>query len=519
MDELAALYKQKRYAELAGLATTLTERLPGHVAGWKALGAALKQMGRDAEAVESLQKALALAPADVDVHYSLAMTLREAGRLHEAEVILRQALGIRPDDPGLHNALGIVLSRQESLPAAEASFREAIRLRPDDASAHYNLSDTLHKLGRLDEADSHCRQAIRLRPGSLDLRISLTRIKRTEAGDENLIALMKLEEAARNGEVTVSAPDAIRLHFALGKCHDDLDHHAEAFRHFLEANRLKRASLDYDPAVNRQYFASVMQVFDRALMDRLRGGGHPSDVPIFVLGMPRSGTTLVEQIISSHPAVHGAGELPFLLDIARREVAGASFPENIPSLDPAMLAAWASDYLSSVQQLAPAARRITNKMPGNFLAIGLIHLMLPSARIIHVRRDPLDTCLSCFTKPFERGHAFTYDLAELGRYYVDYARLMEHWRKLLPPAALLEVEYEAVVADQEGQSRRILEHCGLDWSDACLGFHLNARPVHTASKSQVRRPIYRSAVGRGRAYEKFLGPLRDELEALSPRSS
>jgi hypothetical protein len=252
----------------------------------------------------------------------------------------------------------------------------------------------------------------------------------------------------------------------------------------------------------------------------LRGGGDPSRVPIFVLGMPRSGTTLTEQIIASHPEVYGAGELHDLLKVAHRNITGTTapivFPDNLRSLDQPTLAAWGAEYVAGLQQRAPDARRITNKMPANFFAVGLVHLMLPNAKIIHVNRNPVDTCLSCFTRLFNHKQEHTYDLAELGQYYVHYARLMEHWRKVLPAGAFLDVNYEDIVADQESQARRLIEYCGLEWNDACLDFHNTKRSIRTASLTQVRQPIYTTSVERWRHYEKFLEPLLDALGDLAP---
>jgi hypothetical protein len=237
--------------------------------------------------------------------------------------------------------------------------------------------------------------------------------------------------------------------------------------------------------------------------------------------MPRSGTTLTEQIIASHPDVHGAGELPDLMTIAQRDVAGmgAVFPNNIPALDQAGLGAWGADYVAGLHSRAPDAGRITDKMPANFLAIGLIHMMLPNAKIIHVNRNPVDTCLSCFMQLFSSRQEQIYDLAELGRYYVDYARLMGHWRSVLPAGAFLDVQYEDIVADQETQARRMIAFCGLDWNDACIDFHKSKRSIRTASVTQVRQPIYKSSVERWRPYEKFLGPLLDALGDLAPQRS
>jgi len=395
-----------------------------------------------------------------------------------------------------------------------AWLRRAGDLLPVDAVAHNNLGETLLEPGRLDEAEASLRRALQIRPDYLKVRLSLASVRKVKADDENLVALVAADEASRDS--TLPGEDAVCLHFALGKSYDDIGDHEKAFPHFLEGNKLKRATLDYDPDETARRIDSIMRNFDMATMDRLRGGGDPSHLPIFILGMPRSGTTLVEQIISSYPGVHGAGELSDLKAIVRRNIAGTAFPDNLRLLDQAQLAAWGAEYVAGLQRRAPAAQRITDKMPANFLAVGLIYLMLPNARIIHVKRNPVDTCLSCFTQLFKDGQEFTYDLAELGRYYVGYARLMEHWRKVLPAGVFLDVQYEDIVAGQEAQSRRIIEYCGLEWNDACLDFHQNKRAVRTASMTQVRQPIYQSSVERWRPYEKFLGPLFDALGDLAP---
>ncbi|MFA5372229.1 MAG: sulfotransferase, partial [Sideroxydans sp.] len=253
-------------------------------------------------------------------------------------------------------------------------------------------------------------------------------------------------------------------------------------------------------------------------IDRLRGNGDSSALPIFVLGMPRSGTTLTEQIIASHPDVFGAGELPDLLRIAHRKTHPdtTTFPDNLRYLDAATLTAWGDEYIAGLKKRAPDSRHITDKMPANFFAVPLIHLMLPGAKIIHVNRNPVDTCVSCFTRLFHRKQEHTYDLAELGRYYADYVRLMDHWRAVLPQGAFYDVQYENIVADQEGEARKLLEYCGLEWDAACLDFHKTKRQIRTASVTQVRQPIYTTSVERWRKYEKSLGPLLDELGDLVP---
>jgi len=512
-NQLIALYSGGHYPELESQARSLAGRHPDSGFAWKVLGAALQIQGKDSLA--ALQKAAELLPGDAVAHYNLGNILHERGRLNEAEASYRRALKIEPDGADTHTNLGKTLQDMGRIGEAEASYRRALQIKPDHAEAHNNLGETLMESGRLDEAEASLRRALQIRPDYVKVRLSLASVRKVKADDENLAALIAADEAAHNSATPLPGEDAVCLHFALGKCHDDIGEYEKAFPHFLEGNRLKRATFDYDPDETARRIDSIMRNFDMATMDRLRGGD-PSHLPVFILGMPRSGTTLVEQIISSYPGVHGAGELPDLKAIMRRNVAGVAFPDSLRLLDRAQLAAWGADYVAGLQRRAPDARRITDKMPANFLAVGLIHLMLPNAKIIHVNRDPVDTCLSCFTQLFKEGQEFSYDLAELGRYYVDYARLMEHWRRVLPEGAFLDVRYEDIVADQEAQARRLIEYCGLEWNDACLDFHQNKRAVRTASMTQVRQPIYESSVERWRRYKKFLGPLLDALGETTP---
>lgn len=480
------------------------------------LGSLLQDLGRLTEAEASYRRALQSRPEWDAVYLNLGSLLLDVGRTDEAATSYRCALHLKPDCAEAHASLGNALMEQGRLDEAEASCRRALGIAPDLADAHCNLGNIFNEQGRLDEAEACYRRALRSDPSLATAHLRLASVRKTTAGDADMAALVALEAGARHRARPLPNKDAACLHFALGKRFDDLGDPASAFPHFLEGNRLKRATVDYDPERVARYFDTLMRNLDGAAVERLRGGGDPSSLPIFVLGMPRSGTTLTEQIIASHPAVHGAGELPDLGAILRREVAGAAFPDNLPALDRDRLSAWGADYVAGLQQRAAGARRITDKMPANFLALGLIHLMLPNAKVIHVGRDPADTCFSCFTTLFNHGQHHTYDLAEIGRYYAAYARLMDHWRKVLPGDAFLDVRYEDIVADQEAQARRLIGFCGLEWDDACLDFHRNTRTVRTASMSQVRQPIYRSSLERWRPYEAFLTPLFDALGDLAP---
>jgi hypothetical protein len=324
---------------------------------------------------------------------------------------------------------------------------------------------------------------------------------------------------------SLAESDRRQLLFALGKAFSDLGDHDRSFGHLLEGNALKRQQIAYDEAKIIEEFARIRAVFTREMMDARRGVGCPSSVPVFVLGMPRSGTTLVEQVLASHSKVHGAGERPDLgLAAAHISEPGdtaalLAFPEAVPRLSDERIRQFGERYVEAITSAAPTASRVIDKMPLNFFHVGLIHLALPNARIIHTRRDPIDTCLSCFATLFTGDHRVAYELGELGRYYRAYEELMEHWRRVLPNGVMLEVRYEDVVADFEPEARRVLAHCGLEWEESCLSFHGPGRPVRTASAAQVRRPIYRDSVGRWQPYRHLLGPLFDGLGVDMPLKS
>ena len=463
---------------------------PNFVDALNNLGSILMGLGRFAEADKNFRQALKIQPDFADAHNNLCGSLIKQGRYDEAEPSLWRALEIKPDIAEAHCNLGVLLINKGQSDEAEVSLRRALEIKPDLAEAHSTLGNILTEQGRFAEAEASLWRALEIKPDLAEARFSMAQVKKVKAGDGNLEALVEIEKAARSGTRPLLDNETMLLDCALGKSYDDIGEYEKAFPYFIEGCRMKRATFDYDSDQTSRLFDSIMRIFDPAAMGRLRGGGNPSHLPIFILGMPRSGTTLTEQIIASHPEVHGAGELTDLTAIMLRDIAGVAFPDNLGLIDQARLAAWGVEYVAGLQRRAPGAHRITDKMPANFFAVGLIHLMLPNAKIIHVNRNPVDTCLSCFSKLFTFGQEFTYDLAELGRYYVGYARLMDHWRKVLPAGAFLDVQYEDIVADQEAQSRRIIEYCGLEWSDACIDFHQNKRAIRTASVAQVRQPMY-----------------------------
>jgi len=476
------------------------------------LGNALATLGRHAKAESHYRRASVLKPDFFEAHNNLGNALAALGRHEEALGSYERALAVNPGGAdavcNLANSLAALGRHDEAL----ARYGEALTINPNLAEAHASLGNELRNLGQLDAARQALEKAVTLAPSRADFHRSLAESKRFTPDDAQLQAMQAL--AADMSSMRDS--ERIDLHFALGKACADIVQREQAFRHFLEGNTLRRQQFEYDEAASLARFERLKRVFTAELIEQTRGLGDPTQVPVFIVGMPRSGTTLVEQVLASHREVTGGGELEHMTKavarLERREGANP-FPEIMRSIGANELRAVAAEYLAALGTPTPPSQRITDKLPGNFLMAGLIHLAMPNARIVHIRRDPVDTCFSCFSKLFAGDLRFTYDLAELGRYYRAYADLMAHWHDVLPEGAILEVQYEALVGDLAGQARRILTYCGLEWDEACLAFHQTHRPVLTASATQVRQPIYGSSVGRWRAYEAWLGPL---LEALGP---
>jgi tetratricopeptide (TPR) repeat protein len=507
----AALREQGKLDEAITACRQAVRIRPDYAEAHCNLGAVLSDQGKPDEAVAAYRRALRIRPDYAEAYCSLGVILRNQGKLDEAVAAYRQAIRIRPDDAKTFSSLGAVLRDQGRLDDSVFACRQAIVLEPNFAEAHNNLGLVLTELGRLSEGRAALEQAVRLAPRNTKFRRDLGETVRLAAGDPHLAELEQLAE----DRASLSVGDRIELHFALAKAYDDTGRHAEAFRQWLDGNALKRRQIAYDEAPTLGALDRVRQVFTTELIQSHRNSGQPSSVSVFIVGMPRSGRTLVEQILASHPQLFGGGELkhfPRAVAGIRTAHGSVEFPDLVSGMSGEEFGALGTRYLAEIERLAPAAARITDKMPNNFMAVGLIHLALPNAAIIHVARDPVDTCLSCFTKLFAEEHNYTYDLGELGRFYRHYRALMAHWHRVLPPGRILDVRYEDVVDDLEGQARRIIAHCGLDWDARCLGFHRTERPVRTASATQVRQPIYRSSIGRWSRYAALLQPLLAEIQ-------
>jgi tetratricopeptide (TPR) repeat protein len=461
-------------------------------------------------AIVHYERSIALHQASAEAHNNLANVLQKRGRYQEAIAHYKDAIRLKPTYVSAQRSLGDALQVQGSIDGAIVCFRAALAIEPGDPTTLNRLASVLLIAGRLDEASRAFEAAIDIAPENIGLQHNYAGVKPFADGDRRLARLEEFH--AREDQLSLA--ERIVLHFTLGKAYADLKDPDRSFRHLDAGNRLKRQQLTYDERGTLMLMQRIGGAFTRDVLCARSNAGHDSEAPVFVIGMPRSGTSLVEQILASHPRVFGAGELndfvTSMSDVGERK-AGA-YPDMLAKLSDKDLAELGKTYVERVSNLGAAKDRIIDKLPANFMFAGLIHLALPRARIIHVKRDAVDTCVSCYSLLFAEDQPFTYDLGELGRYYKAYEALMDHWRSVLPPERMLEVRYEDLVEDLEGQARRLVAHCGVEWDKRCLAFHETKRPVHTASLVQVRKSIYASSVGRSRLYGSRLKPLMDALE-------
>jgi tetratricopeptide (TPR) repeat protein len=503
-------------------------------------GLALRGLGRREDAIGALRRAVELQPDFAEALHALGRTLHGSGRYQAAIECFRELTRLRPDDPAAHTSLGAACQMLGDLETARDCYEKAVALTPDFADAHNNLGTVYQGLRRSEDAEASFRTALEIDPGHEDalagLAASLDRRGRYQEAFELLegrIAESSLElritaaqilrhmdrsdEAARMLEGSLARPDIEagsrqRLGFNLADAYDDLGRYDEAFAHYRDANAAKPVRFD-----RREYLEDVerlLEVFSAEHWGSLPRVENPSERPVFVLGMPRSGTSLVEQILACHSKVAGAGEL---IDLAQAAIdlgraSGKRFPDSMRTATPEQLERVAGRYLDRLSSVSDTATRVADKTPANHLFVGFIQNIFPRARIIHCVRHPLDTALSNFFQNFAgQGIPFSYDLADIALYYNEYLRVMAHWRGH-SSLRIHEVVYEELVTRQEETTRELLEYLGLDWEPACMKFHELDRVVATASHAQVRRPLYRGSLGRFRHYEAHLAPLTEAID-------
>ena len=473
----------------------------------------LQELGRPAEAVAQYREALLVAPAHRSARYNLGKALQRLGDFEAAVECFEALCALAPGDAEAWSALGLAQQDADLSGPALASQRRALVLDPTLADAHNGLGALHMERGAFVEAEAAFRAALRHAPACAPAFGNLVRARRMVREDLPLVARMQAL-ADRGGLTPAYAAD---LHFALAKAREDLADYDRAFAHYREGNRLRRGSRGYDREAAAAHSEALATAFDPAFFARVAGRGKPDPRPVFITGMPRSGTSLVEQILASHPDCFGAGELPHLGRVVRslgaRAGGGASPAVLAAELGDTDLGALGRAYLDALPAEAGAAARITDKMPPNYLHLGFAAAVLPGARVIHCRRDAMDVCFSIYAQHFTHRDAYpyAYDLLDLASEYLACERLMAHWARVLP-LPMHEVRYERLVREQETVTRELLAFCGLPFDARCLRFHETERPVRTASNWQVRQPLYRASLGRWRRFESHLAPLRDALE-------
>jgi predicted Zn-dependent protease len=481
---------------------------PSDVAAMRMLAEAGTRMGRYAEVESLLDRCLELAPGFEAARFNQAHVLFRQQKGAAAIGHLQQLLASEPRSPRYRNLMASSLALVGEYGRARELFETLVAEHPGNAQAWLNLGHTLRTLGARDEAESAYKRAIGLNGAMGDAWWSLANLKtRPFSGEERAAMAAELTRADLPQE------DRLHLHYAMGKALEDGEDFAASFEHYVQGARLRREMTPFDADAARAEMRRHKALFTKMFFAERADRGAVSAVPIFIVGLPRSGSTLIEQILASHSQVEGTMELPDIPGMARelgwngRRGEGPAYPEILASLGAQDFAALGEAFLERTRVHRKLGRRLfIDKMPGNFHHLGLIRLVLPGARIIDARRHPMAAGFSAFKQHFARGHAFSYDLADIGSYYCDYVELMAHFDEV-QPGAVVRVIHEDLVDDPEGQIRRLLEGLGLDFEPACLRFHETARPVRTASSEQVRRPIFRDGLDQWRRYEAWLGPL------------
>jgi tetratricopeptide (TPR) repeat protein len=462
----------------------------------------------DVEAL--LHRATEVAPRHVTAWMLLGSALHGSDRPEEAIACYRRATELEPDNAGAWSGLGAEYALIGDMEQSTAAYARSVSLKPGLPGIHLSYAHSLKSLGRQAECLREYRAAIALKPDFGEAYWSMANLKVFRFEPQEVAAM---EQQLRRSDLSESA--VVHFRFALGKACEDAGEYDRAWEHYHAGNQRQRPLVSFDPVGFEDRHAGIARVFSREFLDRHAGQGYESDAPIFIVGLPRSGSTLIEQILASHSQVEGTLELSTLGEIAlstgryRRE--DRDYPDSIAALRGRDFRAYGQQYIEETRIHRISGKpRFTDKLPNNFSHIGFAHLILPNARIINARRHPLDSCLGSYKQLFGKGQNFTYDMHELGLYYRQYHETMQHWHRVLP-GKVLDVHYEETVGSFEAQVRRILAHCGLPFEEACLRFHQTERAVRTASSEQVRQPLYTRALGTWRRYEKHLGPWQEEL--------
>ncbi|HFD11210.1 MAG TPA: sulfotransferase family protein [Crenotrichaceae bacterium] len=472
------------------------------------LGLAYLNAGESTSAVLSFQKSIKIQPDLACVYADLCIALIRAGDIEAAISAGEKAVSLLPESPIAHYNLAQAYDTWKSYKSAFKHYRKAAELFPNHPGIQLSLATSYLGFGNTEAASICYRKVIKLYPEDVEAYRQLVRINKFSSPDHEDVHNLKLILSAS----WLNDNDRASVFFALGKIYQDCKQYDDAFSYYQQANKIQESCNRFEPEEFLEYVSAIIRCTDRDILSEKCASGNTSRIPVFIVGVPRSGTSLVEQILSSHHDVFGAGELMWVRDtvnsIQDSLNLAVPYPQCIEVLTQNNITCLAEQYQQYLCTIADDESRVTDKMPNNFLHLGLIHVLFPNARIIHCRRNPRDSCISMYTEYFPDGVSYSYNLLKLGAYYKQYERIMNHWHSVLPAGSIIDVDYENMVADQEKESRRLIDFIGLDWDESCLSFHTKNRRVDTASDLQVKKPIYSSSIGRWKHYEKHL----EELE-------
>jgi len=485
---------------------------PLNATATRMLGTIALDQGRYRLAVRLLRNAVKLAPDYFGAWVDLSRALTEFEKLDEARDAIAEVVRLEPQLAYPYVLLGNLESKVGDYEAAVTAFESALDKQADHGGALAGLGHALKTIGRQEQAIDRYRSCIQNYPAFGEAWWSLANLKTFRFSDEEVAVMEQHVDQEKLIDET-----RVNINFALGKAYEDRGNYEKAFFRYDSGNKLRRPHESYDPVQTETVHDRIIAAISTDVLQKHAGQGDPRNDPIFIVGLPRSGSTLIEQILASHSQVDGTHELPDLPRVVRTinqwQVHGKGYPDALPLLEAAHLQELGEQYLESTRRYRGDAPRFTDKMPNNFSMVGLLALILPNAKIVNARRHPLDSCMGSYKQLFYRGQAFTYDLVELGEYYLEYQRMMDHWQQLLP-GRVLDVHYEDMVADQENQTRRLTDYCDLPWEEQCLRFYETDRAVNTASSEQVRQPIYSKSINSWRRFESQLEPLIEVLEPL-----
>jgi tetratricopeptide (TPR) repeat protein len=512
LAEAAELHRNGNYREAEKIYRDILREDPDNVSAMRLLAKLATKMEQYRDAVVLLKQVVRLAPDYRVALLDLGQAQTELHDLEDAVATIERAISLDPTSYGGYIALANALARSSRTNEAVAAYRKAGKLRPELAGTYLGLGNVLKTLGHQREAIEAYRKGISLQPDFAELYWSLSNLKTFRFHPDEVEA-MKAELARPElGEAA-----AVHFCFALGKASEDSGDYSRAFEYYDRGNAMRRMQESYDPVHTEVIGERIRAVFTKEFLEQAGGGGHAGVRPIFIVGLPRSGSTLIEQILASHAEVEATHELPeggrLIKFIDQRRVGRGHYPEAVSGFSAEEFAVLGKRYDEQTRRYRSDAPHFIDKMPNNFANLGLLSLILPNALFINAMRDPMDTCLSCYKQLFARGQSFSYDLDDLGNYYLEYRRMMDHWHAVMP-GRILDVQYENVVDDLEAEVRRLLGYCGLAWDEACLDFHNTKRAIRTASSEQVRQPIYADAVYYWKNFGNALNPLIEILEPV-----